>query len=168
MGYTKKLKVPKKYIPAGLTTEDKKKQKKELIKSRNNYKKGIYKTRKRINSFKGKKSNHVKNAFKIYNIESMNVNKELSKKTGCSIPALNKILNKGRGAYYSSGSRPNQTADSWGYARLASSITGGKSSAIDYSILKDGCSNNSKALKLANKSKKKYSKGKRKVGKIHI
>lgn len=168
MGYSKKLKVPKKYIPKGLTSKNKQKQKKELQKSRNNYKKGIYKTRKKIDSFKSKKSNHVKNAFKIYKIDSMNVNKTLSEKTGCSIGALNKILNKGRGAYYSSGSRPNQTADSWGYARLASSITGGKSSAVDYNILKDGCKISSKALKLANKSKKKHKNGKRKVGKIKI
>ena len=53
------------------------------------------------------------------------------KKTGCSIEALKKIVNKGEGAYYSSGSRPNQTSHSWGYARLASAITGGKAAAVD-------------------------------------
>jgi len=58
------------------------------------------------------------------------------------------------GAYYSSGSRPNQTAKSWGLARLASSVTGGKSSLIDYNILLNGCKKNSKALKLATKNKK--------------
>ena len=39
------------------------------------------------------------------------MDKELSKKTGCSIKTLKKIVKKGMGAYYSSGSRPNQTRE---------------------------------------------------------
>ena len=58
---------------------------------------------------------------------------------------------------------PNQTADSWAYARVASSITGGKSSKVDYHILKDGCSSNSKALKLAQKNLKLRKTAKRKI-----
>ena len=46
----------------------------------------------------------------------------------------NKIIDKGKGAYYSSGSRPNQTPESWGYARLASVILGGPSRKIDADI----------------------------------
>tara|TARA_B100000519_G_scaffold107472_1_gene93138 strand:- start:1146 stop:1553 length:408 start_codon:yes stop_codon:yes gene_type:complete len=42
-----------------------------------------------------------------------------------------KIMDKGKGAYYSSGSRPNQTASSWAYARLASVILGGPARKID-------------------------------------
>tara|TARA_R100001463_G_scaffold43938_1_gene91440 strand:- start:58 stop:459 length:402 start_codon:yes stop_codon:yes gene_type:complete len=45
-----------------------------------------------------------------------------------------KIIAKGQGAYYSSGSRPNQTATSWGLARLASVILGGPSRKIDKDI----------------------------------
>ena len=48
------------------------------------------------------------------------------------------IVKKGEGAYYSSGSRPNQTAKSWGLARLASSLTAGKAAAIDYDIIEKG------------------------------
>ena len=44
------------------------------------------------------------------------------------------IISKGRGAYYSSGSRPNQTADSWAYARLASVIMGGPARKSDQKI----------------------------------
>ena len=62
--------------------------------------------------------------------------------------SLKKILNKGRGAYYSSGSRPNQTPHSWGIARLASAITGGKSSQIDFHILEKYCKSNSKAFEI--------------------
>ncbi len=47
---------------------------------------------------------------------------------------MNKILDKGRGAYYSSGSRPNQTAESWALARLASVITGGDARKVDKDI----------------------------------
>jgi len=78
----------------------------------------------------------------------------LSTKTGCSIKALNEIVRKGEGAYYSSGSRPSQTAHSWGIARLASSITGGKSSRVDYNIIKS-CNKNKPAYKLATKYFKK-------------
>ena len=82
---------------------------------------------------------------------------------GCSIQGLRQIVKKGQGAYYSSGSRPNQTAHSWGRARLASAITGGKSSQIDYHILKKSCKKGSKALRLADRSK--YKKGIRRVAK---
>ena len=92
----------------------------------------------------------------MYNLDSMNVTPNLVKATQCSPSALNKILDKGRGAYYSSGSRPNQTADSWAYARLASSITGGPASAVDYTILEEGCKSNSKPLKLARKTYKHH------------
>ena len=79
--------------------------------------------------------------------------------SGCSIKALKKIVNKGEGAYYSSGSRPNQTPQSWGYARLASSITAGKAAAVDFDIIDKGCNHNKLAYKLALKSRKKYKYG---------
>ena len=41
---------------------------------------------------------------------------------------------KGMGAYYSSGSRPNQTAESWGLARMYSYILGGPTRKIDDEI----------------------------------
>lgn len=112
-----------------------------------------------MSSFKNKKSNHILNARKIYNITSIKPTVELSFKTGCSLASLNKIVKKGEGAYYSSGSRPNQTAKSWGLARLASSLTGGKSAAVDYDIISSGCSHKKKAFVLANKSRKKYEYG---------
>ena len=52
--------------------------------------------------------------------------------------SMETILRKGRGAYYSSGSRPNQTAESWARARLASSVTGGKAAKYDYKHLEEG------------------------------
>ena len=157
-----------KYLPKRLTLKDRKKQLKQLKKSRDAYKKHIYISRKKVNSYKSKKSKHILKAQKIYKLKNISVNSNLSKKTGCSIKALNKIVNKGRGAYFSSGSRPNQSAESWGLARLASSISGGKAAAVDYNILVTGCTKNSKALKLAKKAKKIHGHGTRRVAKIQL
>ena len=85
---------------------------------------------------------------------------EIARLTGYKKSGLDTIIEKGKGAYYSSGSRPNQTPESWGYARLASALTGGNSSIIDYYILENGCKKNSIALKLARKTKKNKEKNK--------
>ena len=162
------MNVPIKYLPKRLSKKDKAKQKKQLKKSRAAYKKGIYINRKPLKSFKNKKSQHLINAEKIYKVNKIVINNNLAKKTGCSIKALNKIVKKGQGAFFSSGSRPNQTAHSWGIARLASSISGGKAAAVDYNILAEGCSTNSKALKLAKKSRIKNGYGTRKVPKTKL
>ena len=162
------MNVPLKYLPKRLTKKDKKKLAKQLKKSRAAYKKNIYIQRKPVDSYKSKKSQHILNAEKIYNIKNLKVNNTLAYKTGCSIGSLNKIIKKGMAAYYSSGSRPNQTPHSWGIARLASSISGGKAAAIDYNILVEGCKSGSKALKLAKKSRIKNGYGTRKVPKRNI
>lgn len=119
------VKFPIRYLPSLKEIKDSAKQVKMLMKSKKLYKKHKYYTRKNISSYKSKKSNHISNARKIYNIKNIAPNKELSFKTGCELAALNQIVKKGEGAYYSSGSRPNQTPQSWGLARLASSLTSG-------------------------------------------
>jgi hypothetical protein len=162
------MNVPIKYLPKKLTKKDKKIQKEQLILSRKKYKKGKYIHRKPVKSYKSKKSKHILNAMKIYKINNLSVNDELSKKTGCTKEALNNIVKKGQGAYYSSGSRPNQTAHSWGIARLGSTITSGKAASVDYKILENGCNKTSKALKLAKLAKKKYNNGTRRVQKVKI
>lgn len=159
--------VPKRYVPKSLSKKDKIRAKKELNLSRKMYKKGKYYTRKKVKSFKSKTSNHIINARQIYGLHNIVPSTELANKTGCSVAALEKIVNKGEGAYFSSGSRPNQTAQSWGYARLASAITGGKASAVDYSILENGCKRNSKALNLAKKSSH-FKHGTRRVPKVKL
>lgn len=131
-------------MPINLTNADKQTQFEMLTKSRKQYKKHKYYTRKKIPSYKNKKSQHLLNARKIYNIQNITPNKEFAMKTGCKLEALNQIVKKGEGAYYSSGSRPNQTPKSWGLARLASSLTSGKSAAVDYDILKNGCNHKKK------------------------
>ena len=85
-----------------------------------------------------------------------------------NIEALNKIVKKGEGAYYSSGSRPNQTPQSWGYARLASSVTGGKAAIVDYDILENGCNHKKPAFLLAKKMKEKTTLSKTKKVSVKI
>lgn len=149
---------PKHYIPKHLSVKDRSKQMTNLNKSRKLYKKGKYFQRPKVKSFKSKPSKHVENAKDLYKVDSTIPSKKLAKATKCSVSTLEKIANKGRGAYYSSGSRPNQSAESWAMARLASAITGGNASIVDYNLLKDGCKKNSKALKLAKKTCKKQGK----------
>tara|TARA_R110002110_G_scaffold101689_1_gene258150 strand:+ start:373 stop:774 length:402 start_codon:yes stop_codon:yes gene_type:complete len=57
------------------------------------------------------------------------IKKNIIQKTG-----INKIMDKGMGAYYSGGSRPNQTATSWSLARLASVIMNGPARKVDKKI----------------------------------
>jgi hypothetical protein len=158
-------KITLRYLPKRLTKKDKKKQYRMLLKSRRLYKKGKYFTRKAVSSYKSKPSNHIANAKRIYGVENVAITPELARVTGCSKEALSEIVRKGEGAYYSSGSRPNQTGQSWGMARLASAITSGKAAAVDYSILEKGCKKNSKALRLAKLAKKKHGHGTRRVPK---
>jgi hypothetical protein len=162
---TKIEKYPLKYLPRNLSRKDRKYQKEQLKKSRKMYKKGKYYKRKPLKSYKSKTSKHILNARKIYGIEHIVPSNELAKKSGCSLKAMNEIVNKGMGAMYSSGSRPNQTAHSWAYARLASALTGGKSAAVDWHIIEKGCKKRGKAYTLAKKAKKKHGHGTRKVPK---
>jgi hypothetical protein len=149
------MKVPLKYVPKQLNEKDKKKQVKMLKKSKKLYSERKYYQRKPVKSFVSKPSNHVKKAKKIYQVNNIIPDRKLAKATGCSIKAMEKIVKKGQGAYYSSGSRPNQTAHSWGIARLASAITSGNAAIIDYHIIKKGCDHKKKAFKLAENVVKK-------------
>jgi len=153
--------VPVRYLPKILTNKDRKQQTKNLIKSRKLYIKNQYFKRPTIKSFKSRRSRHLANARELYNVENVYPTPELAKATQCKLSSLKKIVNKGEGAYYSSGSRPNQTSQSWGRARLASALTGGNASIVDYDILYHGCKPNSMALKLATKTCKKQKKCKK-------
>ena len=144
--------LPLQYIPKSLTPQDQLKQLENIKKSSKLYKQGKYLNRPKLSSFESKPSSHIQKAKELYNVNSIKPSKELSKKTGCSLDTLNKIVEKGKGAYYSSGSRPNQTPFSWGIARLASAITGGNSSKIDLHLLQQGCLKRSIALQLAKKN----------------
>jgi len=163
------LRVPMRYVPRALSRKDRSKQIAMLKRSRRMYKRGKYYGRStKLKSYPHVVSNHVVVAKRMYHMDSIVPNAALAKATGCSVGTLQKIVKKGEGAFYSSGSRPNQTSHSWGYARLASAITGGKAAAVDYAILKNGCKPNSGALRRANASRKKYNSGQGHAHKIGI
>ena len=115
--------LPKKYVK-GLSKADKAKQVKSI-------KEG--KDRPKLKSAPpSKRSSHVEKFEKKYGYKITNdsrISKEIISKTG-----IDKILSKGRGAYYSGGSRPNTTPSQWARARLASVIMGGKARQVDKAI----------------------------------
>ena len=115
--------LPKTYIPKTLSKEDKKKQEKSILEK---------KERPKLESFKSKKSGWVEKFEKKYNKKITDkswINKNIIKSKG-----QDEIMSKGKGAFYSSGSRPNQTSFSWAYGRLASVIMNGKARNIDKKI----------------------------------
>ena len=119
-------KINPKYIPKSLTKEDKAKQIKSIREG---------KDRPIVKSFTSKRSPWVKKFEEKYKTKITDfefIYKNIIKKPGVDL-----IIKKGYGAYYnktSGGSRPNQTAESWSYARLASVLLGGPARAVDAKI----------------------------------
>jgi hypothetical protein len=159
---------PRRYVPPFLSPQDQQKQSAQLMKSKKAYKKQQYYNRRPIAAYKTKRSKHISRALKLYHLSSISPNAELAKKTGCTLAALRKIVQKGEGAYYSSGSRPNQTPQSWGLARLASALTAGKAAAVDFDILKKGCRPQGLAFKKATLARRQYKFGHGKTKKIKV
>jgi len=113
----------KKYVPDSLTAKDKVKQINSIIKKTD---------RPKLKSATTKRSSHVVEFEKKYGYkinELGKIYKNIISKTG-----TDKIIEKGMGAYYSSGSRPNVSARSWAYARLASVIMNGGARKVDKDI----------------------------------
>jgi len=116
-------KINPKYVPKSLTPSDKKKQVKSI-------KEGT--RRPKVKSFTSKRSSHTENFEKKYGTKISDtafISKNIISKAG-----IDKIMAKGRGAYFSSGSRPNQTPTSWALSRLSSVIMGGKARQVDIKI----------------------------------
>ena len=119
----KQRKVPQRYVPKGLTKADKEKQKKSILEK---------KPRPKLESFKSKRSSWATQFEKKYGTKISN--KSFITKNIISKKGMDLILDKGKAAYYNSGSRPKQTATSWSLARLASVIMGGPARRVDKSI----------------------------------
>lgn len=162
------LRVPVRYVPPSLSQSDRKRQARLLRASRRAYHLGKYMTRKKLPSFRSRPSRHVAAAQRMYGVDSVEPGPELARATGCSVRALAAIVRKGEGAYYSSGSRPNQTAQSWGKARLASALTAGKAAAVDRHILEEGCDHRKKAWTLAQRALRTYGHGQGRTRKVWV
>lgn len=119
---------------AGLGEVDAKIQRKRIRKSQKESEKGVYRVRPTPKSYKYKPSMHVVNFDRTYGV-SITALKKVAILTGVSVSKQKRILSKGRGAYFSSGSRPGQTPSSWAYARLASALLGRGACTVDQHIL---------------------------------
>ena len=111
-----------KYVPKSLSPSDKKKQIKSLAKGTSRPKVKSYTTRKSTWTEKFHKKNGKKSLDWIYK----NI---IKRKQG------EQIIKKGKAAYRTSGSRPNQTAHSWAYARLGSVLLKRNSYKVDKHVL---------------------------------
>lgn len=128
-----KRKIPKKYT-RGLSRRDRKRQVRNIRTARKNYKKKKYINRPKLKSHKKRESGWTAKFHKKHpNAKTV---PEIARATGIPSKALNAVKRKGMGAYYSSGSRPNQTAHSWGKARMYSYILGGPARRVDREITK--------------------------------
>ena len=114
---------PRKYVPDMLSEIDKDKQIESIEKKLD---------RPKLKSFKSKRSQWVVKFEKKYNKKISDtdfIHKNIIDREG-----IRQIVSKGIGAYYSGGSRPNQTGMSWARARLASVIMGGPARKSDIKI----------------------------------
>tara|TARA_B100001093_G_C26694001_1_gene956060 strand:+ start:112 stop:807 length:696 start_codon:yes stop_codon:yes gene_type:complete len=112
----------KEFYLKGLSNEDKNKHKKYIINRRKSAREGKYLTKKpELKSYKHRKSQKVLEFERKYGIKITN-KKAIEKEVGLPISAQKEIIDKGKGAFFSDGSRPGQTPQSWAYGRLASVI----------------------------------------------
>jgi len=112
--------IPKRYLPDTLKGKDRQKQIKSIFEGKD----------RPDTKVKSKKSSWTTQFDKKYGKELDKLKGKRSKKniaeiTGIPLKAVNSVYKKGEGAYYSSGSRPNQSAASWARGRLYAYIMGG-------------------------------------------
>ena len=107
--------IPKRYLPDTLKGKDRQAQIKSIFEeTKVKERKSSWTTQfskkygKELDKTKGKRSK-----------------KNIAKITGIPLKAVDEVYKKGEGAYYSSGSRPNQTPSSWARGRLYAYIMGG-------------------------------------------
>ncbi len=114
--------VPKTYVE-GLKGYERRKQIKSIFEG---------KQRPKVKGFKSERSSWVKKFEQKYGTKI--TDKEFITKNLISETGREQIIRRGKGAFFSSGSRPNQTPFSWGLARLASVLTGGNALKTDKDI----------------------------------
>jgi len=112
--------IPKRYLPDTLKGKDRQKQIKSIFEEKDRPKTKV----------KERKSSWTIQFDKEYGdkldeMKGKRSKSNIAKITGIPLKAVNEVYKKGEGAYYSSGSRPNQTASSWARGRLYAYIMGG-------------------------------------------
>jgi hypothetical protein len=127
----KTRRIPKRYL-ANLKSKERKLQIKSICEGKVRPK----------TSFKSRKSGWTQKFNSVYGDRISNMSggkslKNISIVSGIDVRALRSVYKKGKAAYYNGGSRPNQTADSWAYARVFSYIMGGNTRKVDEHITKE-------------------------------
>jgi hypothetical protein len=124
------------YVPKSLTKTQKKLQTDSI-------KKGI--DRPKLKGVPTRRSVHTIRAEKYFgkgNTSKNDMASKLSKSNATRksrlLKAFDIIYNRGRKAYFTSGSRPNVTAEQWGHARVFSVLFGGKArTTSDADVVKE-------------------------------
>ncbi len=120
--------IPKTYVE-GLKGADRRKQVKSIFE-------GTFRPKTKVEP---KKSSWTMKFNKKYGKELDNMKggrskRNIAKVTGIPFKAIDEVFKKGEGAYFSSGSRANQSPQSWAYARVYSYILGGGARKTDKAI----------------------------------
>lgn len=126
-------KIPQRYIPKSLSIADLKKQLKSIVEKTDRPKISSGKTRR--SPFTIKADRYFDGKTSLSAMTKKITSDPVKQRKLAS--GFRKILSKGRGAYYSSGSRPLQTAESWAKARLYSVLFGGKARNVDKKIVEE-------------------------------
>jgi hypothetical protein len=110
--------IPKRYL-AGLTGKDRQAQIKSIFEETDRPK----------TKAKDRKSSYTVKFDKKYGKEldamkGKRSKRNIAKVTGIPFKAIDEVYKKGEGAYYSGGSRPNQTPQSWARGRIYGYIMG--------------------------------------------
>ena len=124
--------IPKRYLPDTLSATDKRKQIKSIFEKTNRPKVDVKKKRSKWTI-----SFDTEYGKAIDKMKGGRTKRNIAKVSGYKLSGLKTIKKKGEGAFYSSGSRPNQSATSWALGRTYAYIMGGKAvRKIDNNITK--------------------------------
>lgn len=107
--------IPAQYVPSHLTAADRRRQIRSIRHGT---------ARPRLASFKSRPSKWVVEFKRRFGHELDDAGLAFIDKYILDRRGIDQVLAKGRAAYYTSGSRPNQTAESWARARLAAVVVG--------------------------------------------
>ena len=116
------VRVPAKYVPASLSATDARRQLLSIA----------YGSQRPAVAHRRRRSTWAARFERRYGVPITNdawIDRHLMTRAG-----IRRVLNRGRAAYHTTGSRPNQTRESWARARLASVLLGGPARASDIDI----------------------------------
>ena len=113
--------IPKRYLPDTLKGKDRQAQIKSIFEGKKRPKTKV----------KERKSSWTiafteKYGDELDKMKGKRSKRNIAKVTGIPFKAIDEVYKKGEGAFYSSGSRPNQTPSSWARGRIYAFIMGGK------------------------------------------